>query len=44
METFILIVMSNQLTAPVGIDGRQQDEETRSLLKTGDQCIIIHVL
>ena len=26
------------LTAPVKIDGRQQHEETCSLLKTGDQC------
>ena len=33
MEAFIL---SNLLT--VKIDGRQQHEETRSLLKTGDQC------
>ena len=27
------------LTAPVKIDGRQQHEETCSILKTGDQCI-----
>ena len=38
METFILIVMSNLLTVPVKIDGRQQHEETRSLLKTGDHA------
>ena len=36
MEAFILIVMSNLLTVLVKIDGRQQHEETRSLLKTGD--------
>ena len=41
METFILIVMSNLLTVPVKIDGRQQHEETRSLLKIGDHA---HVL
>ena len=38
METFILIVMSNPLTVPVKIDGRQQHEETRSLLKIGDHA------
>ena len=41
MKTFILIVMSNLLTVPVKIDGRQQHEETRPLLKTGDNA---HVL
>ena len=39
MDIFILELVSNQLIVPVKIDGRQQHEERRSLLKTGDQCI-----
>ena len=38
METFILIVMSNLLTVPVKIDGRQQHEETRSLIENRRPC------
>ena len=34
----ILVLVSNQLTVPVKIDGRQEQEETSALLKTGDQC------
>ena len=30
---------TNQSTVPVKIDGRQQQEETLALLKTGHQCI-----
>ena len=37
MEAFILIVMSILLTVPVKIDGRQQHEETRSLLYIQDK-------
>ena len=33
----ILVLVSNQSTVPVKIDGRQQQEETSALLKTGDQ-------
>ena len=39
MEVFILIVMSYLLTEPVKIDGREQHEETRSLLKSGNHAI-----
>ena len=39
METLVLIVMSNLLTTPMRIDGRQQREETRSLVKTGDHAM-----
>ena len=34
MDIFILELVSNQLTVPVKIDGRQQQEETSALLKT----------
>ena len=34
----ILVLASNQSTVPMKIDGRQQQEETSALLKTGDQC------
>ena len=37
MDIFILELVSNQLTVPVKIDGRQQQEETSALLITGDQ-------
>ena len=37
MDIFILELVSNHLTAPVKIDGMQQHEETRSLLRIGDQ-------
>ena len=33
MDIFILELVSNQLTVSVKIDGRQQQEETRSILK-----------
>ena len=38
MDMFILELVSNQLTVPVKIDGRQEQEDTSALLKTGDQC------
>ena len=31
---------TSQLTVPVHIDWRQEQEETSALLKSGDQCII----
>ena len=37
MDIFILELVSNHLTVPVKIDGMQQHEETRSLLRIGDQ-------
>ena len=37
MDIFILALVSNQLTIPVKIDRRQQQEETSALLKSGDQ-------
>ena len=39
MDIFILELVSNRLTVPVKIDGRQEQEETSELLKSGDQCI-----
>ena len=39
MDIFILELVSNQLTVPVKIDRRQQQEETSALLKSGHQCI-----
>ena len=33
-----ILLVSNQSTVPVKIDGRQQQEETSALLITGDQC------
>ena len=39
MDVFILELVSNQLTVPVKIDGRQEQEETSALLKSGDQSI-----
>ena len=35
MIIFILELVSNHLTVPVKIDGMQQHEETRSLLRIG---------
>ena len=37
MDIFILELVSNQSNVPVKIDGMQQHEETRSLLRIGDQ-------
>ena len=43
MDIFILKLVSNHLTVPVKIDGRQQQEEKSALLKTGDHTRVGHV-
>ena len=42
MDIFILKLVSNHLTVPVKIDGRQQQEEKSALLKTEDQSYYVY--